>query len=73
MNGLPLSIVRRLAATNHCEVKGSLKNKLTFSGVQAPDWQGAKTKEYQDIPCFRNAVRRDAWAPEDVKLFLSEP
>jgi hypothetical protein len=53
--------------------KGSRKNKFTFSGVEAPVWQGAKAKAYQDISSFRNASRRDASALENVKLFLREP
>ncbi|MGD8836230.1 MAG: hypothetical protein PVJ19_14900, partial [Desulfobacteraceae bacterium] len=49
------------------------KNKFTFSSVEAPVWQGAKAKAYQDISSFRNAARRDASALENVKLFLREP
>jgi hypothetical protein len=33
-----------------------------YEGVEAPDWQGAKTQEYLDIPSFRNAAKRDASA-----------
>jgi hypothetical protein len=33
-------------------------------GVDALAWQGVKTPEYQDIPSFRNAARRDASASE---------
>jgi hypothetical protein len=43
-------------------VKGSRRNKFTILGVEASDWQGAKTQEYLDIPSFRNAARRDASA-----------
>jgi hypothetical protein len=43
-------------------VKGSLKNKFAILSVESPVWQGAKAQEYQDIPSFRNAVRRDASA-----------
>jgi hypothetical protein len=42
--------------------KGSRKNKLPFSSVAAPAWQGAKAQEYQDISSFRNAARQDASA-----------
>jgi hypothetical protein len=31
-------------------------------GVEAPGWQGAKTREYLDIPGFRNTAGRDASA-----------
>jgi hypothetical protein len=44
------------------KAKGSLKNKFAILSVEAPVWQGAKVQEYQDIPSFRNAVRRDASA-----------
>jgi hypothetical protein len=54
-------------------LKGSRKNKFTFSSVEAPAWQGAKVQNYQDISSFRNAARRDATALENVKLFLREP
>ena len=50
-----------------------IKINLHFLGVEAPAWQGAKAKAYQDIPSFRNAVRRDASAHKNVKLFLREP
>jgi hypothetical protein len=53
--------------------KDSRKNKFTFSSVEAPAWQGAKAKEYQNISCFRNAARQDASALKNVKLFLFEP
>jgi hypothetical protein len=33
-------------------------------GVDALAWQGVKTQEYQDIPGFRNAARRDASTSE---------
>jgi hypothetical protein len=33
-------------------------------GVEAPDWQGAKTQEYLDISSFRNVAGRDASAPK---------
>jgi hypothetical protein len=39
---------------------GSLKNKIAFLGVAAPDRQGAKTQEYLDIPGFGNTAGRDA-------------
>ena len=42
--------------------KGSHKNKLAILSVEAPDWQGAKVQEYQDIPSFRNVARQDASA-----------
>jgi len=42
------------------QVKGSRINTFTILGVVAPVWQGAKTKEYLDIPSFRNAAKRDA-------------
>ena len=42
--------------------KGSRKNKFIILGGEASVWQGAKTQEYQDIPSFRNAARRDASA-----------
>jgi hypothetical protein len=44
------------------DTKGSRKNKLTFSSVEAPARQGAKAQEYQDISSFRNAARQDASA-----------
>jgi hypothetical protein len=53
--------------------KGSRQNKFTLLGVEAPAWQGAKAMEYQDISSFRNAVRRDVSAHNNVKLFLREP
>jgi len=42
--------------------QGSRKNKFKISGAEAPDWQGANTQEYLDIPSFRNAARQDASA-----------
>jgi hypothetical protein len=33
----------------YSDFKGSRKNKFTFSGVEAPAWQGAKARGYRDI------------------------
>jgi hypothetical protein len=46
--------------TATCTAKGSRKNKFAVLGVEASGRQGAKTEEYLDIPCYRNAARRDA-------------
>jgi hypothetical protein len=50
-----------------------IEGSISFSSVEAPVWQGAKVKAYQDISSFRNAARRDASALEKVKLFLLGP
>jgi len=42
--------------------KDSPKNKFAILSVEALVWQGTKVQKYQDIPCFRNAARRDASA-----------
>jgi hypothetical protein len=38
-----------------------------------PAWQGAKAQDYRNISEFFNAVRQDASAHKNVKLFLREP
>ena len=43
-------------------IKGSRRNDFTDLGVEAPDWQGAKTREYGNTSRSRNAARRDASA-----------
>jgi hypothetical protein len=48
-------------------------NKLVFSGIEAPDPQGANSQEYLDIPRICTAAGRDASALENAKLFLSKP
>jgi hypothetical protein len=47
------------------------EKEFMFSSVAAPVRQGAKAQEYRDISSFRNATRRDASAPENVKLFFA--
>ena len=42
--------------------KGSHRNKFAILSVETHVWQGAKAQEYQDIPSFCNATRRDASA-----------
>jgi hypothetical protein len=64
--------LRKYEKSAHWRIKGSRKNKFTFSSVEAPVWQGAKAQDYRDISSFRNAARQDASALQNVKLFLRE-
>jgi hypothetical protein len=63
--------------------KGSRKNRLTFLGVGAPGWQGAKAPRKENGIFDRNIkifqvfatqpAIQDASAHKNVKLFLREP
>jgi len=53
--------------------KGSEKNKLVFSGIEARVRQGVKTKTYRYISSFYNASGRDGLMSEKSKVFFSEP
>jgi hypothetical protein len=51
----------------------SRKNKITFSGVEAPAWHYAKVSEHSDIPSFPNKAEQDVSAHKKVKLSCREP
>jgi hypothetical protein len=65
------------------KVKGLRKNKFTFSGAEAPVWQGAEAREYRDISalwqhCQAGCIGASkckvifAWALRDSACFAQE-
>ena len=54
-------------------IRGPVKNRFAFLGVEAPGWQGARREHTSSIRPTRNAARRDGSAARNVKLFLTGP
>ncbi len=71
----PGGMDRRSRMGSYClaSPKGSRNNNFTFLGVEAPDWQGARSANGHSIQATSNAARRDGSAFKNGELLFREP